>query len=165
MKKILLLVFTSLTFLVISQENDNYQSKIEVVILEWADTTFSLYKAPEFKNYKADFTEEFLMMRMREKEIQSSKAVQQKEKMTARKAPVNQESIEVKEGENKNEIKAKKEESIVDKFHPKVKSYEITFTADVQNEDSSFEKVVYKFILDDYFNVIKKEKVETTENH
>src|SRR5690554_7739044 len=62
-------------FLLCAQEaNDEIDdfSKVKSAILAWADTTFYDYNEPRFENYRANYSDEYLIATMRVKSIERS---------------------------------------------------------------------------------------------
>lgn len=135
-----------------SEEKDEDKNKIEQSVIFWADSTFKEYNEPRFENYRANYTDEYLMASLRTKGI-DDRISELRKQYTSDKYKGSEKEFTSTMEDLKN--RRKEAEKNMEKFHPKVTNYVINFWANILLESGVLNYVNHKIILDDNFKVIK----------
>ena len=144
-------------FLLCAQEaNDEIDdfSKVKSVILAWADTTFYDYNEPRFENYRANYSDEYLIATMRVKSIERS--IKNLKKTYS--SGYYKESDETYK-KSLEELEARKNEAVASSYNfmRKVDNYEITFWANIKLDSGIHNYIKHRIVLNHEFTIIHHE--------
>lgn len=153
---ILFILLTANSFAQDSLVSD--QQKVENAIIKWVDSTLESYNEPRFENFVANYTDEYLMKKMRADAIDKS--------IYRVKKSYKDGSFKGTEADYKksiSELEVKKQEALEGEkdFHPKVTSYTISFWSNVLLDSGVYNHIEFIITLDDYHQVIKH-KINST---
>lgn len=153
---ILFILLTTNSFAQDSLVSD--QQKVENAIIKWADSTLESYNEPRFEKFVANYTDEYLMKKMRADAIDKS--------IDRVKKSYKNGSFKGTEADYKksiSELEVRKQEALEGEkdFHPKVTSYTISFWSNVLLDSGVYNNIEFIITLDDYYEVIKH-KVNST---
>lgn len=128
------------------------QQSVEQAILKWADSTLESYNEPRFENFVANYTDEYLMKKMRADAIE--KSIERIEKSKKKGTYKGSEADYKKSIYN---LELRKEEALEGEkdFHPKVTSYTISFWSNILLDSGVYNHFEFIVTLDDYYKVIK----------
>lgn len=128
------------------------QQSVEQAILKWADSTLESYNEPRFENFVANYTDEYLMKKMRADAIE--KSIERIEKSKKKGTYKGSEATYKK---SITDLELRKEEALESEkdFHPKVTSYTISFWSNVLLDSGVYNHIELVITLDDYYEVIK----------
>lgn len=149
----LLFLFIVLTFSLKAQDTLSTDEQIvKEAVIEWADSSLYSYNEPRFKNFVANYTDEYLMKKMRADAI--DKSIERIEKS------YNEGTYKGSESDYKksiHELEVRKREALDGEkdFHPKVTSYTISFWSNILLDSGVYNHFEIIVTLNDYYEVIK----------
>src|SRR5690554_6369134 len=123
-------------------------------MLAWADTTFYDYNEPRFENYRANYSDEYLIATMRVKSIERSIKNHKKTYSSG----YYKESDETYK-KSFEELEARKNEAVASSYNfmRKVDNYEITFWANIKLDSGFHNNINQRFVLNIKFTIINIE--------
>lgn len=154
-KLLVLFIFVITAVMSIKAQQDTISSEhkeVQIAVIKWADSTLENYNEPRFEDFVANYTDEYLMKKMRadaiDKSINRIKKSYKNGTYKGSEADFNK-SIADLDQRKKEALEGEKD------FHPKVTSYTISFWSNVLLDSGIHSYVEFIITLDDYFEVIK----------